>query len=93
MRTSDFIESIDEKTPENIITKIAVEDTAKQQKRLKFNFIANKILEGAKLESARIADKSLWIIFSKDGEIFSLDWQDGYGAMLSEFIPPEPLED
>ena len=91
MRLKDFINSIDDKTPQMTIRQKSIEELKKADTRFSFNCIAWLILEGAKIEGVWLNHNCLTLLFSKDGQVFGLDWYDGFGATLCEYIPPEPL--
>ena len=91
MRLKDFIQSIDDKTPVMIIRQRSIEQLQKGDVKISLNCCLWRVLEGAKLEGIGGTDKGLSLLFSKDGQVFGLDWYDGCGATLCEYIPPEPL--
>lgn len=92
LRLKDFVQSIDEKTPENIIKQLTVKETKEDKtKSLSFNATLWLFLEGAKVEGVGVYNGNLTLFLSKDGDVFGLDWCDGFGATLCEYLPPEPL--
>lgn len=92
MRIKDFIKSIYTNTPENLIRQLSLQEIKESpEKRLSFNAAAWLFLEGAKVEGVGIYEDNLMLLFSKDGKVYGLDWTDGYGVTLCEYIPPEPL--
>lgn len=99
MKLEDFVASIDKNTPEKIIAKISVEETDPKNggyftaESFAFSNSAWFCLEGAKVESIAIVKKAVVIIFSRGSHVYGLDWQDGFGATLCEYYPPEELTD
>ena len=92
MRLKDFVKSIDAKTPETIIKQVSLKEIKEHpDKAISFNAKAWLVLEDAKLEGVGIYNNNLMLLFSKDGEVFGLDWCDGFGATLCEYIPSEPI--
>lgn len=92
MRLKDFVNSIDHKTPEIILKQVSVKDLKEHRdKTISFNVGAWRRLEGARLEGVGVYEGNLMLLLSKDGEVFGLDWCDGFGVTLCEYIPPEPL--
>ncbi len=99
MKLEDFVASIDQNTPEKIIAQISVEETVPKNgghfngKCFAFSSTAWFCLEGAKVESIAVVKKAVVIIFSRGSHVYGLDWEDGFGATLCEYYPPEELTD
>lgn len=81
----EFLDSIDNDTPEKIILQISKEDLKNPVKSIVGNAQMKVILEGATLARTFSSKEGLMLILLKDSKIYGLDWMDGYGVTLCEY--------
>ena len=84
----DFLDGIDQNTPEKIILQTSTEELKDPVQQIMHNVKARGILEGAALARAFSWEKGLMLLFLKNGKIYGLDWCDGYGVTICEHISP-----
>lgn len=93
-KLKDFMMSIDKNTPKNIISQLSLQDIEKYPaKSFSFNALAWHFWKGATVEHVGVYEGNLMLLLSKGGCVFGLNWRDGFGATLCEYLPPEPLAD
>ena len=84
----NFLDSIDDTTPEKIILQASKETLKDPVQQIMQNVKMRGFLEGATLARTFSWEKGLMLIFIKNGKIYGLDWCDGHGVTLCEYISP-----
>ena len=92
MNYKEFVNNIDEKTPENILFQVPSDTLKNKMSRLIFNAQARIFLENSVLEGVYFTDNCLMLILRKGGKFFQLDMCNDFGVTLAEILPTEKID-
>lgn len=92
MTHKEFVNSIDEKTPEKILFQVPLDTLENKLSMVMFNAQARLILENSVLEGLYFDEKSLMLILRKGEKIFQIDMSKDFGVTLAEILPTDRLK-
>lgn len=92
MTHKEFVNSIDEKTPEKILFQVPLDTLENKLSMVMFNAQARLILENSVLEGLYFDEKSLMLILRKGEKIFQIDMSKDFGVTLAEILPTEKID-
>lgn len=92
MTHKEFVNSIDEKTPEKILFQVPLDTPENKLSMVMFNAQARLILENSVLEGLYFDEKSLMLILRKGEKIFQIDMSKDFGVTLAEILPTEKID-
>ena len=92
MKVKEFIQKIvNGEVPETIIFQTSKEELKDKTTRFSKNTILWTALEGAKIESVFVDHQNFMFLFSKDGEVYGVDWTDDSGVVFAQYFSDETL--
>ena len=92
MTYKEFVDSIDEKTPEKILFQVPLDTLQNKLSRLMFNAQARLILENSVIEGLYFDETCLMLILRKGEKFFQIDMCKDFGVTLAEILPTEKID-